>query len=223
MRVERIVHTRKDARGQDVLAHVVEKYHYTPAEVAIAKSRAVFRDASVAASQLLEATMVMVERGESVIVDGQRVVVTAEAAGAVAKSLIRRVAYMTTRPLAKAGLFEVDRPESVERIVPVEESAHSQPGAEPIEHLDADRAKKIPNVLTPAMIDSGVSKKIAKALSDRGWESVESADEFSHFAKRDVGEVILAPEGFALKSRWDGKVVTGDSVPDLEAALDAVE
>ena len=66
-------------------------------------------------------------------------------------------------------------------------------------------------------------KKIAKALSDRGWESVESADEFSHFAKRDVGEVILAPEGFALKSRWDGKVVTGDSVPDLEAALDAVE
>jgi hypothetical protein len=209
MRVERIVETVPDASNPlGKVTHVIERYHYSKAEIAIMKSRQAFAEASAAAATLLQASLTSPDIAKSA--EG-----TTATCSALAKALIWKIAYLTVKPLEKNYFFDLSQPETVD----VERGAHEQPGAAPVPHLDEERIKKLPNLAptAPATIYDGVSK----VLTDEGFEQGETDDEIEHFHHRDAGHEVMVHESgeWAMKSGWDGQITAGETVDDLQVAL----
>ena len=110
MRVERIVETVPDASNPlGKVTHIVERYHYTKAEIAVMKSRQAFKGASVAAATLLQASLTSPEIAKSA--EG-----TTATCDALAKALIWKIAYLTVKPLEADYFFGLSQPQTIERL-----------------------------------------------------------------------------------------------------------
>jgi hypothetical protein len=108
MRVERIVETVPDASNPlGKVTHVIERYHYSKAEIAIMKSRQAFAEASAAAATLLQASLTSPDIAKSA--EGTTATCTA-----LAKALIWKIAYETVQPLRKDYFFDLSQAETVD-------------------------------------------------------------------------------------------------------------
>ena len=234
MRVERIVETVPDASNPlGKVTHIVERYHYTKAEIAVMKSRQAFKGASVAAATLLQASLTSPEIAKSA--EG-----TTATCDALAKALIWKIAYLTVKPLEADYFFGLSQPQTIERAEPAPNSVNDDLD----EHLDDARSMNewgrkvsdlekhgIEDAADQTNLDETRNKQtrepqpgegVSKALLAEGFECGATDDQgLVHYLHRNEGhEALLHESGqFALKSGWTGAVLAGETVGDLREAL----
>lgn len=166
------------------------------------------------------------------------------------KALLELSGDAVCAPLRAAGLFNVseadaiyrsrldavrnlvavskdeDEDEAVEDDETETKSAHEQPGSPDLPHLDADRAKKLPHLVSPAVIESGVSRSAAKILRAAGFESIGPDDQGIEHFLNDVtkSEALLHESGeWAVRSAWDGSITSGENADDMADHLSNTE
>ncbi|HZP39246.1 MAG TPA: hypothetical protein VFE48_22380 [Methylomirabilota bacterium] len=217
--------------GKKKLAYRTFVYHYTTDEIAIMKSRQALQEATIVASQVMQAAL------------ASPIAKSAEGAanvGELAKVLVNRIAIAATRPLVKYGYLDKNveweaarqaraRQEKGTEVAPGlsgdadpsrPKKAKNPVGADPDEpHLDEDRAlassKKRPRA--PAVVSDAPSKSVSKVLKAAGFADVGVDDQgLMHLVNDETkSEALIHESGeWAIRSGWDGQVVTGETADD---------